>query len=183
MLELAKFIVFSLLSIRYFYWVASLLEKNEFSLKIFISEFVEMGFLLFLLTQYLVWNILPMQVPFFITFLGFLLVVVSLSTAFLAKKQLGIYWVPAILKKIVKKQPLLTSGIYAYLRHPIYAGVIFSYVGAEIVAGSWLWVSSLCLLIPIYLQAKKEEKLLTSHFGKQYQEYMKHTKMLIPFVL
>jgi protein-S-isoprenylcysteine O-methyltransferase Ste14 len=34
----------------------------------------------------------------------------------------------------------------------------------------------------IYTQAKKEEKILEEHFGKEYQQYRKRSKMLIPFV-
>ena len=33
-----------------------------------------------------------------------------------------------------------------------------------------------------YYKAKKEEKLLISHFGNKYVEYKKNTRVLIPFV-
>jgi protein-S-isoprenylcysteine O-methyltransferase Ste14 len=85
--------------------------------------------------------------------------------------------------QVKNNQELVTIGIYRYIRHPIYLGVMLAYGGGQIVAGSYL--SMVFLVLFTYssiVQAKKEEKLLLQHFGQEYEDYMRKTKMLIPFV-
>jgi protein-S-isoprenylcysteine O-methyltransferase Ste14 len=38
-------------------------------------------------------------------------------------------------------------------------------------------------LIAIYITARMEEKEMIARFGKEYQEYMKESKMFIPYIL
>ncbi len=89
----------------------------------------------------------------------------------------------------VKEKPeLITSGPYAYIRHPIYTGILFALCGTilaelAIPAIAFFWIIGWILIfINFYYSAKKEEKNLTKEFPKQYLEYKKHTKMLIPFI-
>ena len=78
----------------------------------------------------------------------------------------------------------MASGIYRYIRHPIYLGLTLSWIGAEMVVGSYLCVSLFALFLVFYIQGKREENnFLRSSFADEYHAYMKHTKMLIPFVL
>ena len=38
-------------------------------------------------------------------------------------------------------------------------------------------------LVALYITARMEEKEMIARFGKEYKEYMKETKMFIPFIL
>jgi len=76
----------------------------------------------------------------------------------------------------------VTEGVYAYIRHPIYAGLILITVAAELIAKSNLFVVALLLFIPAYVQARNEEKILASHFGNEFIEYKKRTQYFIPFI-
>lgn len=108
--------------------------------------------------------------------LGFL---VSLS----ARISLGANWAHGAEYQIVKKQELVTSGIYKYVRHPIYAGLFLALVGVEILAHSYLVIpAGVLFVIGAYKQSKKEEDLLTKHFGSKYTNYVKKSKMFIPFL-
>lgn len=77
---------------------------------------------------------------------------------------------------------LVESGIYSFVRHPIYSGVIF-------VAIAWtLWQISLSHLIAsailfIFFDAKanREELWLTQRY-LQYSSYSQGVKKLIPFL-
>jgi protein-S-isoprenylcysteine O-methyltransferase len=85
--------------------------------------------------------------------------------------------------QVKEKQALVTEGIYAFVRHPIYAGFLFMLTGVEIILHSWLFVIVFAVVfVFIYLQSTKEESVLARHFGKEYLKYMHRSKMFIPFV-
>jgi len=79
---------------------------------------------------------------------------------------------------------LVKSGIYHYIRHPLYCsllllgtGVMFKNTGLlQVVAG-------IINITAIYITGKIEEKEMISRFGSEYAEYMKGTKMFIPFII
>lgn len=81
-------------------------------------------------------------------------------------------------------QFLITTGIFGYIRHPIYAG------GVVGIIGFYLAFRSIFVLIIIWIiyflifrhRLLFEEKMMLDAFGDQYKEYMKRTKRLIPFV-
>jgi protein-S-isoprenylcysteine O-methyltransferase Ste14 len=114
--------------------------------------------------------------------IGFLLVVLGLGLCIVARKQLDTNWANAWEYQIKKKHELVTRGVYAYIRHPIYTGIVTAVIGAELVAESYLSIIFFSFFLVSYAQAKKEEKILEEHFGKEYQQYRKRSKMLIPFV-
>lgn len=184
MLEILKVLGFTALFFRYISWIASSLATLDKKwMKVIVGQVVEGILLLFFFHQLFTGKaILPMHSNLF-QVIGFFLASSGVGIAFLAKHQLGKAWVYASAYRIVPKQQLMTSGIYHFIRHPIYTGIALSYIGIELLVGSWLWVSFVFFFIPFYIQAKKEETLLTKHFGKKYLQYQQRTKMLIPFVV
>jgi len=49
--------------------------------------------------------------------------------------------------------------------------------------GQWAIVVAVILMtIAYYLRIGVEEKMLSSYFGEQFQEYKKSTKKIIPFI-
>lgn len=100
-----------------------------------------------------------------------------------ARKTLAENWVSGEEYQIKNNQKLITKGIYGVIRHPIYVGLALSFIGGELVASSWLFISFFAYFIVAYIQGKREEKILLAHFGKEYKDYMQHTKMLIPYIL
>jgi protein-S-isoprenylcysteine O-methyltransferase Ste14 len=67
---------------------------------------------------------------------------------------------------------LVTTGIYAKLRHPGYGGLILMYLGLSLAAGTLLALGvALILSIMAVLTAFKEEAALAEKFGAQYAEY------------
>ncbi len=78
---------------------------------------------------------------------------------------------------------LVTDGLYAHMRHPLYAAHIFGIMpGLALVAASWLMLL-VCLgtyalfryLIP------QEEIYLEETFGDDYRVYKARTHALLPF--
>jgi protein-S-isoprenylcysteine O-methyltransferase Ste14 len=78
---------------------------------------------------------------------------------------------------------LVTSGPYAYVRHPIYTGMLIAMLGSAIVESAFWSIPLVLFGIYFVYSARSEEKLMIEQFPKQYPAYMKRTKMLVPFIL
>ena len=78
---------------------------------------------------------------------------------------------------------LITTGIYHYIRHPLYASLMYLTWGAFLKDVSWVSaVLALVASIALYATARADEKECIQYFGEQYEEYMAGTKRFIPFV-
>jgi protein-S-isoprenylcysteine O-methyltransferase Ste14 len=78
---------------------------------------------------------------------------------------------------------LVTTGPYAWVRHPIYGGMLLAMLGSAI-AQSVLWLLPLIVYGPTFISsARREEERLSEQFPERYRAYMKRTRMLLPFVL
>ena len=79
---------------------------------------------------------------------------------------------------------LVTSGIYKYIRHPLYTSLLLLASGVFFKAPSQTGIT-LALLTALFLNAtaKADEVECVQNFGTDYQEYMQRTKMFIPFIL
>lgn len=116
--------------------------------------------------------------------IGILLVSAGVTTCLSARKQLGTNWTHAVDFQIKSKHTLTTTGIYHLIRHPIYAGIMCTFVGSELIVNSYLvFFLFPVLLLGSYYQGKREESILIRHFGQKYKTYMHQTKMLIPYIL
>jgi protein-S-isoprenylcysteine O-methyltransferase Ste14 len=76
---------------------------------------------------------------------------------------------------------LVTSGPYAFVRHPIYTGVTAMMIGTSLVYPPAFFGT--VLLIPYFvLCALREERDMLRLFPDVYPGYMERTKRLVPFV-
>jgi protein-S-isoprenylcysteine O-methyltransferase Ste14 len=78
---------------------------------------------------------------------------------------------------------LVTVGAYKYIRHPLYSSLLFGGWGVFFKDPSLLG-GALAVAISAFLTATAnvEEKENLRSFGSAYAEYMKTTKMFIPFL-
>ena len=78
---------------------------------------------------------------------------------------------------------LVRSGAYKYIRHPMYCSLLLFAGGAFLKDASTLY-TILAFGVPIFLYAtaKVEERENIQRFGKEYEEYIKGTKMFLPFL-
>ena len=76
---------------------------------------------------------------------------------------------------------LVTTGIYAVIRHPSYLGLLVNSLGWSLAFRSGVGVLLTVLLIPPLLaRIRAEERLLRTHFGAEYEAYCARTSRLIP---
>jgi protein-S-isoprenylcysteine O-methyltransferase Ste14 len=74
---------------------------------------------------------------------------------------------------------LVISGLYRYVRHPLYtAGLLFIWL-TPVMTTSVL-VMNLALTIYIYIGSRFEEQRLINEFGGAYRQYQKQVPRLIP---
>ena len=101
----------------------------------------------------------------------------------------GIYlWTQAVIvqkiNKKVKENKLITTGVYAVVRNPVYSAFIFIFTGALLLAANYI-----LLILPFVfwafltiLMKNTEEKWLRNEFGKDYEEYAKKVNRVIPWI-
>ena len=86
---------------------------------------------------------------------------------------------------ISESHELVQRGLYRYVRHPSYSGLLLAFLGLGLFFANWL--SLLVLMIPITLAVTnrivKEEEALLSALGPPYAAYCARTKRLIPGLL
>lgn len=76
---------------------------------------------------------------------------------------------------------LIQTGLYKFVRHPIYSGIILTALGFGFYDGSfWKIAVGFSLWILFYFKSKYEERLLTNQFS-DYKEYKKNTGRFFPF--
>ena len=80
-----------------------------------------------------------------------------------------------------QKPVILTSGLFTYMRHPIYLGAMLVYVAVLLLALSPLAFLVFFFVMVLYQWlAKYEEKLMLGIFGKAYRDYQQHVPMWLP---
>jgi len=133
-------------------------------------------------------TVLPMDIlpiaadPAAIRMTGLVIFTLGLLTAVAARIQLGSNWSDIEEGKIADRHAVVSSGIYRYIRHPIYTGDILLLLGLELCLNSWL-VLGLALLVPVVaMQAIKEEQKLVNALP-DYAAYIRRTKRFIPFLV
>ena len=82
-----------------------------------------------------------------------------------------------------KTSTLVTTGVYAYIRHPLYSSLLLLTWGIFF-KDLRLPGTALALVATTFLfaTARADERECIQFFGAEYQEYMKHTKRFIPFL-
>jgi protein-S-isoprenylcysteine O-methyltransferase Ste14 len=79
---------------------------------------------------------------------------------------------------------LVKSGIYGLIRHPLYLSLFLLGIGVMLKdPNSWALIFGLIDFVGVYFTARIEEKEMIAKFGDAYRDYMKETKMFIPFVI
>lgn len=97
-------------------------------------------------------------------------------------KELGRNW--SITLEIREQHRLVSSGPYAFVRHPMYTSFLLMGLGQAFLLANW--VAGLAGLIGFavlfFLRVSKEERMMLENFGPQYRTYMERTKRIIPYI-
>jgi protein-S-isoprenylcysteine O-methyltransferase Ste14 len=82
-----------------------------------------------------------------------------------------------------KTTQLVETGLFRYIRHPLYGSLLFLSVGIFLKhPACFQLVVTLFSSVMYYLTARMDEKECVAYFGDVYRAYMKRTKMFIPWI-
>ena len=108
-------------------------------------------------------------VPAAISVLGDVLVAVGLGVAMLVIFQ-NRYAAANII--VEKDQPLVTTGLYGIVRHPMYSGSVVMMIGMPLALGSyWALLVAVAALVLLVIRIVDEEKMLSQELTG-YRDYM-----------
>ena len=137
----------------------------------------------FLIVQTLFLDLLPIsEEPGALRNAGAVIFFVGFCLAILGRLYLGKNWLDLEDAQVLSDQSLVTGGVYAYVRHPIYSGDILLLFGLQLALNSWLVAAVLIPLVIVIRQVLAEEALLLRAFPG-YVSYCARTKRFIPFIV
>jgi protein-S-isoprenylcysteine O-methyltransferase Ste14 len=110
---------------------------------------------------------------------GLLLTLAGMAITVWARIHLGQFWSARV--TIKEGHELIQTGPYAWVRHPIYSGLLVAVAGSAVVIGAWRALLGVALVwLGLRLKAAREERLLSRQFGSAFTEYRRRTGALIP---
>ncbi|MBK7134583.1 MAG: isoprenylcysteine carboxylmethyltransferase family protein [Bacteroidales bacterium] len=138
----------------------------------------ESVFILFML-NYGVWFVNPLSLNQIISWILLTISLYAVTTGYLLLKRKG---KPTI--NFENTSLLVTSGIYGFIRHPLYLSVFLLGTGVMIKNPEPVQlILGAVNLVAVYITAKIEENEMIAKFGDEYRQYMKDTKMFIPYII
>jgi protein-S-isoprenylcysteine O-methyltransferase Ste14 len=120
------------------------------------------------------------RVPLWLQALGALGVALSTYVTFLTFRE-NSYAAPVVKIQRERGHRVVSTGPYAYVRHPMYAGGLLMFVGMPLQLGSWLGLAAVALLVPLLaFRMVMEERTLAAELDG-YRDYAKRVRWrLVP---
>jgi protein-S-isoprenylcysteine O-methyltransferase Ste14 len=111
---------------------------------------------------------------------GLAIVVAGLAFAVWARARLGRNWSGAVTVK--QGHELIRSGPYAYVRHPIYTGLLAMLLGTVLISATARAIVGLVIIVAALVgKLRTEEALMRETFPGEYERYSAEVPALIPF--
>ena len=120
------------------------------------------------------------RVPPWVSILGNVVIVLSF---------LFIFWVTransfaASNIRVETDQKVIDTGPYAHVRHPMYAGAVWLFVGMPLALGSWWSLGLIVFVMPVLAWRLLDEEKILRRDLPGYADYMRRVRFrLVPFV-
>lgn len=109
------------------------------------------------------------------SYIGNLIMIAGLFIRIYATRTLKEYYTRTL--KIQDNQKIVDFGLYKYLRHPGYLGVILLWTGAGLSSNNYfvMLVVTLMTFIVYHYRMNSEEEMLIEAFGEKYRNYKTKT--------
>jgi protein-S-isoprenylcysteine O-methyltransferase Ste14 len=158
-----------------FSWFLSIKHKRYHGISRFFA--FESVFILFLL-NYRVWFTDPFSPIHILSWLLLIFSIYPVTAGFILLKSEG---KPD--SNFENTSVLVKSGIYRYIRHPLYLSIFLLGTGIVLkLPGTVQIILGVINMTAIFFTAKIEEKEMIARFGDEYRDYMKETRMFIPYI-
>ena len=110
---------------------------------------------------------------------GVLVTALGMGISVWARLSLGANWSGMVTLK--QDHELVRKGLYRWIRHPIYTGILLGFIGTAIIRGNYgAGVGFVILLLSFYFKARREENFLRQEFGEGFEEHLRRTGMFLP---
>lgn len=151
-------------------------EKSQKTIQSMASVFFCLIYIIAGLDYHFNWS----NIPLYISVLSNILVMLGFFIVFLVFKENS--YTSAIIE-VGKEQKVISTGMYAVVRHPMYFGAILMLIFSAVALGSYLaLLSVVALTFTIIARLINEEKFLSKNLPG-YDEYCEKVKYhLIPFI-
>ena len=122
------------------------------------------------------------RVPAWVQLAGALMMLASFYLFFLVFRE-NAYLSPAVRVQAERGQTVISTGPYAYVRHPMYATAMIFLAGTTLLLGSWYGLAlALLIVVAVAVRAVQEERTLQAELPG-YTAYMARVRYrLIPYV-
>ncbi|MEP6502547.1 MAG: isoprenylcysteine carboxylmethyltransferase family protein [Betaproteobacteria bacterium] len=105
----------------------------------------------------------------------------GLGFAVWARRHIGRNWSAIVTLK--EDHELVTTGPYALVRHPIYTGLLFGFLGSAIALGQWRGLLAVAIVyVALLRKYRLEERWMHERFGTAYDAYRARVRALVPFL-
>lgn len=97
-----------------------------------------------------------------------------------AVRTLGKQW--ALAARLVEGHKLITAGPYAYVRNPIYTGMLGMLIATGLAMEHWVAtiVAVVIFFAGLVIRVRTEEKLLRAAFGQEFEDYARRVPAAVP---
>jgi len=110
---------------------------------------------------------------------GSILAILGCAVNVLGRRNLGLNWANHV--KVYEDHTLVTTGVFGFVRHPLYASLMWLGAGAAMVYLNWLGlVLLLAVFVPAMTFRARQEEALLSHAFPDYDAYKKRVGMFLP---
>jgi len=84
---------------------------------------------------------------------------------------------------VKENHELIVRGPYAWVRHPIYTGLLVAVAGTALAQGEWRSAAGVgVIFLAFAMKMSQEERLMMQTFPQEYPGYRRRVKALIPGV-
>jgi len=110
---------------------------------------------------------------------GLALTAAGVAVSIWARISLGANWSGMVTLK--QGHELVRNGLYRWIRHPIYTGLLLGMIGTALVLARVRgWLGFAIVLASFYAKARREERFLRQEFGPAFEEHQRSTGMFLP---
>lgn len=112
--------------------------------------------------------------------LGLLAIALNAASHRTLSQKLGADFDPAL--RLIQVPALVTDGIYARMRHPIYLAFLLMQISLLFLTSNWfIGLCGIAIIVSVIaIRIPEEERLLIAQFGDAYRSYQSRTGSLLP---
>lgn len=113
--------------------------------------------------------------------IGFVCLAVGLWLFWRSHVDLGRNW--SVTLELREDHQLITQGVYARIRHPMYTAIILICSAQAVLISNWIAgpIGLLSFALMCIIRLPREERMMEERFGERYLEYKKRSGRLLPW--